>query len=132
MLPGAVIRHASIYECRQRSANDGSGWRVLVMRHWPRGVRKDCIDLWLKEAGPSRGLLRAHQRGELDWADFDRRYRDEMLNERSAALERLRRLEAEHGVLTLLCHERIPPSEHCHRQVLQELLTKPPLAEQMT
>jgi len=35
----------------------------------------------------------------------------------------LRHLEQEHGVLTLLCHERIPPAEHCHRQILADLLS---------
>jgi DNA-binding HxlR family transcriptional regulator len=36
--------------------------------------------------------------------------------------QRLRELEREHGTLTLLCHERIPPSEYCHRLALVELL----------
>ena len=38
--------------------------------------------------------------------------------------ERLRHLEREHGTLTLLCHERIPPAEHCHRQILVDLLAE--------
>src|SRR5229473_8661379 len=33
-----MIRHASIYEARERPLADGL--RVLVMRRWPRGVRK--------------------------------------------------------------------------------------------
>ena len=39
-------------------------------------------------------------------------------------LERLRALQQEHGALTLLCHEQIPPKEHYHRTVLLELLTQ--------
>lgn len=92
------------------------------MRHWPRGVRKECIDLWLKEAGPSRDLLRAYTHAGLPWATFEGRYRVEMLEERSEVLEHLRDLERAHGVVTLLCHERMPPSAHCHREVLLDLL----------
>jgi uncharacterized protein YeaO (DUF488 family) len=115
-----MIRHASIYEAKERS--DGDGLRVLVMRQWPRAVRKEQIDVWLRDAGPTRELLQAYQQGELPWADFEQRYRLEMLEERSWILDRLRHLEREHGVLTLLCHERIPPAEHCHRQILVDLL----------
>ena len=96
--------------------------RVLVMRQWPRGVRKECTDVWLKEAGPSRALLDAYNHAGLGWEEFEARYRAEMLEERPAVLDELRRLEAEHEVLTLLCHERMPPKEHCHREVLADLL----------
>jgi uncharacterized protein YeaO (DUF488 family) len=116
-----MIRHASIYESRERS--DGDGLRVLVMRQWPRGVRKERVDMWLKDAAPSRALLDAYNHAGLRWAEFEQRYRLEMLHERPAALDQLRRLEAEHGVLTLLCHERIPPRDHCHREVLIDLLS---------
>jgi len=118
-----MIRHASIYESREPSAEDGL--RVLVMRQWPRGIRKDQVDVWLRDAGPSRELLQAYNRGELAWDVFEQRYRTEMLEERAWILDRLHHLEREHGTLTLLCHERIPPSEHCHREVLVELLSAP-------
>ena len=115
-----MIRHASIYEARQRALGDGL--RVLVMRQWPRGVRKECVDVWLKEAGPSRALLDAYNHAGLAWEEFAERYRAEMLEERPTVLDQLRDLEKKHGVLTLLCHERMPPSEHCHREVLVDLL----------
>ena len=117
-----MIKHASIYASRTRSADD-DGLRVLVMRQWPRGIRKEGIDLWVKDAGPSRELLQAYNHASLAWPDFEARYRSEMTEQRSDVLDRLRTLEREHGVLTLLCHERIPPSAHCHRVILAELLT---------
>ena len=116
-----MIRHASIYQARRPAPEDGL--RVLVMRQWPRGVRKECTDLWLKEAGPSRALLEAYNHAGLGWDEFAQRYRVEMLEERRSVLDQLRGLEQEHGVLTLLCHERMPPSEHCHREVLADLLS---------
>ncbi len=115
-----MIRQASIYDRKERSEDEGV--RVLVMRQWPRGIRKDRIDVWLKEAGPTRELLRAYTHEGLAWAEFERRYRLEMLEQRPEVLDGLHALEREHAVLTLLCHERIPPAEHCHRQVLVDLL----------
>ncbi|TMI69082.1 DUF488 family protein, partial [Candidatus Bathyarchaeota archaeon] len=34
------------------------GKRILTMRLWPRGVRKDSINLWLKDVGASRELIK--------------------------------------------------------------------------
>lgn len=119
-----MIRHASIYDRGDASLEEG--FRVLVMRHWPRGVRKERTDLWLKEAGPSRELLDTYNHAGLSWHEFAQRYQSEMLNERGDVLETIRQLEREHGVITLLCHERIPPSDHCHRELLVDLLTSQP------
>jgi uncharacterized protein YeaO (DUF488 family) len=115
-----MIRHGSIYASKERSDTDGL--RVLVMRQWPRGVRRERIDLWLKDAAPSRALLDAYNHAGLGWAEFEQRYRAEILEQRPEVLQHLRGLEAAHGVLTLLCHEQIPPREHCHREVLVDLL----------
>ena len=117
----SVIWHASIYDRAERSAVH-DGLRVLVMRQWPRGVKRERVDLWLKEAGPSLPLLQAYNRAGLSWEEFEQRYRAEMLDERQGVLEQLRELEREHGALTLLCHERMPPKEHCHREILADLL----------
>jgi uncharacterized protein YeaO (DUF488 family) len=114
-----MIRHASVYDSPNERP-DGS-LRVLVMRQWPRGIRKARTDLWLKDAGPSRELLNAYNHDGLSWDEFAQRYRSEMA-ERPDVLERLRALEQEHGTLTLLCHERIPPHAHCHRELLADLL----------
>ena len=108
-----MLRHASIYDS---PSAESRGLRVLVMRQWPRGVRRDRIDLWLKDAAPSRELLRAYRDG-LTWQEFERRYRAEILDERPHVLEQLRQLEQEHGQVTLLCHERMPPHMHCHREI---------------
>jgi uncharacterized protein YeaO (DUF488 family) len=118
-----MFMHASIYDATERSP--GEGLRVLIMRQWPRGVRKERIDVWLKEAAPSRELLDLYNHGGLGWGEFERRYRSEIVHERPKVLDQLHSLEQEHGVLTLLCHERIPPHEHCHREVLMDLLLHP-------
>jgi uncharacterized protein YeaO (DUF488 family) len=124
-----VIQHASIYDIADiRDPASSEGLRVLVMRRWPRGVRRERPDVWLKDAGPSVELLHAYTHAGLAWDEFEQRYRAEMLEERADVLERLRELEREHGVLTLLCRERIAPGTRCHREVLAELLREPQLA----
>ena len=115
-----MIRHASIYDTLEPS--DTSGLRVLVMRYWPRGVRRDRVDLWLKDAAPSPELLHEYTHGVIDAVEFDRRYRQEMTSDRPAVLRQLHDLEREHGTLTLLCRERLPPSTYCHRLALADLL----------
>jgi uncharacterized protein YeaO (DUF488 family) len=94
---------------------------VLITRRWPRGVRKERIDFWLKDAAPSPELLDAYHHG-LVWDEFEARYRSEILDERRETLFQLRELEMEHEKVTLLCIERIPPAEHCHRLLLLDLL----------
>ena len=111
-----MIREASIYD----PAPPG-GWRVLVMRYWPRGVRRERVDLWLPEAAPSRELLRRYSQAGLSWPEFEAAYRAEM-QARPAVIQHLHQLEQQHGSLVLLCHERIPPHAHCHRQTLAELV----------
>ena len=97
--------------------------RVLIMRQWPRGVRKDRVDVWLKDASPSNELLQAYHHAGLPWAEFETSYRREIVEERPGVLSQLRELEREHGTVTLMCYERIPPHEHCHRITLLALLT---------
>jgi uncharacterized protein YeaO (DUF488 family) len=118
-----VIREASIYD--RKLAFDTPGHRVLVMRIWPRGVRRSAADTWLKDAAPSRELLEAYHAG-LAWEEFERQYRAEILQQRPHVLEALHDLEREHELIWLLCHERIPPDEHCHRLVLKQLLEAEP------
>jgi uncharacterized protein YeaO (DUF488 family) len=61
-------------------ASPDDGYRVLVDRLWPRNCRKDRLPLdeWLKDLAPSTGLRRAFKSGELDFATFRSRYRQEL------------------------------------------------------
>ncbi|OLF53355.1 DUF488 domain-containing protein [Pseudomonas chlororaphis] len=61
-------------------ASPDDGYRVLVDRLWPRNCRKEQLplDQWLKDLAPSTGLRRAFKSGELDFATFRSRYRQEL------------------------------------------------------
>jgi uncharacterized protein YeaO (DUF488 family) len=80
------------------------GRRVLVDRLWPRGLAKEAahIDEWLKAIAPSDDLRRWYGHDPARFAEFRRRYGDELREpERAQALLHLRELAAA-GTVTLL------------------------------
>lgn len=55
------------------------GHRVLVDRLWPRNLRKEQLrGEWLRDVAPSSDLRRALHGGQLDFAAFTQRYRQEL------------------------------------------------------
>jgi uncharacterized protein YeaO (DUF488 family) len=56
------------------------GYRVLVDRLWPRGLKKDAaaLDLWVKEVGPSRELRQWFGHEPSRWEGFRHRYAGEL------------------------------------------------------
>jgi len=69
----------------------GDGARVLVDRVWPRGVTKEAaaLTVWLKEIAPSTALRKWFGHEPARFAEFRRRYLDE-IRASAPALERLR------------------------------------------
>lgn len=65
-----------IYE----SAETSDGFRVLVDRLWPRGVKKENaeIDIWLKEIAPSNELRKWFNHEPQKWNEFQKRYAREL------------------------------------------------------
>jgi uncharacterized protein YeaO (DUF488 family) len=103
-------------------ASAADGYRVLVDRLWPRGVSKKQakLDEWEKELSPSSELREwfGHEPGRF--AEFRRRYIDE-LRANAPRLKELRR-RATTGTLTLVysAHD----SEHNDAVVLAEVLRR--------
>ena len=58
----------------------GDGYRVLVDRLWPRGIKKDDLrlHLWAKELAPSSELRKWFAHDEKRWPEFQKRYRREL------------------------------------------------------
>ncbi|MFA5515594.1 MAG: DUF488 family protein [Desulfuromonadales bacterium] len=96
------------------------GYRVLVDRIWPRGVRKEAaaIDAWLKELAPSTELRRWFAHEASRWPEFCRRYRAEL----DARQDLVRGLlaKANEGALTLLFAAR--DEEHNNAVALRQYL----------
>lgn len=112
----AKFKIKRVYE----DAEVGDGLRVLVDRLWPRGVKKDKIDLWLKEAGPSNELRNWFHHEPRKFADFARKYRAELKN--NPAVAELRQLGREHKVITLLYGAR--DTENNQAVVLRKYLAR--------
>ncbi|MFI6596713.1 DUF488 domain-containing protein [Nonomuraea sp. NPDC050536] len=93
----------------------------LVDRLWPRGVRKDDLELdgWLKDAAPSTELRRWFGHQPERFAEFARRYRAE-LDAHPEALQPIRDAAA-HGPVTLLYAAKDPV--HNQAVVLRDYLT---------
>jgi uncharacterized protein YeaO (DUF488 family) len=70
-MPACPIGVGRVYE----PAAPGDGERILVTRYWPRGVRRDAVDAWVREVGTPADLLRDYRQGRLGYEDFARRYR---------------------------------------------------------
>ena len=99
----------------------GDGTRILVMRLWPRGIKKSHVDTWLKELGAEVPLIRAWKSGKFtSWTEFRRRYLAGL--KKPAARAQLRELRglARKGRVTLLC--ACPDESRCHRGLLKRLL----------
>lgn len=94
------------------------GYRLLVTRLWPRGVKKESVDGWEKELGPSLELLRAYRSGAIGWEALAERYRAEMAEKPDLLTELSRR--ARRGAVTLLCTEE--DESRCHRSLLKAMV----------
>ena len=111
-----MLRAKRVYEPPARS----DGTRVLVMRLWPRGIRKSAVDLWLKELGAELPNLRAFKAGRIGWPEMRRRYLAGLRREpAAAALTKLRSL-ARRGKVTVLCS--CADESRCHRSLLRRVV----------
>src|ERR1700737_3550748 len=79
------------------------GFRILVDRLWARGLTKERAKagLWLREIAPSDALRKWFGHEPEKWPEFEKRYRRELAKKKDLLAE-IRRLEKEHGTVTLL------------------------------
>jgi uncharacterized protein YeaO (DUF488 family) len=113
------VKGKRIYE----PPSPSDGMRILVMRLWPRGIKKTAVHLWLKELGADVANIKAWKAGQLDWPEMRRRYLAGL--KRPAAAEQLAELKAHsrQRPVTLLCS--CEDEARCHRGILKSLLTRP-------
>lgn len=103
-------------------AATADGYRVLIDRLWPRGVTRERaqLDDWERELPPSTELRQWFGHEPSRFAEFRRRYVEELQGERPR-LSALRR-HARTGTLTLVYAARDP--EHNDAVVLAEVLRR--------
>ncbi|HET7338091.1 MAG TPA: DUF488 family protein [Candidatus Dormibacteraeota bacterium] len=111
------IRIERVYDLADKDHGEA---RVLVDRVWPRGIRKDSLNLdrWVKDIAPSQTLRRWFAHDPKKWSDFQYRYRIELAG-KAAALRELAQI-ARDRPLVLLYSAR--DKEHNQAVVLKDVL----------
>lgn len=103
--------------------SEDDGFRVLVDRLWPRGMKKEHLhyDLWAKDITPSPDL-RKWFHGDITgrWKDFTTMYEKE-LSESDAAKSFIKTIQ-KYNIVTLLYASKEPVYNHA--QILKAYLDK--------
>ena len=112
------IRTKSVYS----PPDPSDGMRILTTQYWPRGIPKTAVDEYVRALGPSRELLHAFKRGEIDWLTYESSYLREMRAKGSKQeIQRLARIALKQQV-TILCVCK--DEAFCHRRLLRDLIQK--------
>ncbi|QIK54545.1 DUF488 family protein [Dysgonomonas sp. HDW5B] len=111
------IKIKRVYEDFEES----DGYRVLVDRLWPRGMKKENLhyDLWAKDITPSSALRKwYHQNMDENWEAFVSAYQKELdnISDIGSYIEELKK----HPVVTLLYASK--DLIHNHAIILQSYL----------
>jgi uncharacterized protein YeaO (DUF488 family) len=111
------LKTKSVYD----PVEESDGFRVLIMRKWPRGIL-GMIDFWYKELGPSIDLLDNWNGKKITWSQYVKQNRAEHKSS-AAAKKEMECLEVQSvdKTLTLLCKER-ENDPHCHRHILKKII----------
>jgi uncharacterized protein YeaO (DUF488 family) len=112
-----TIKTKRVYDNSEAS----DGYRVVVMRHRPRFLKKGSYNRWMQELSPSAPLLKSYLTRMIDWDTFTSGYHQEMKSNpvSQQAIHELREKSKVTDV-TLLCHEK--DGENCHRYLLKNLI----------
>ena len=113
-----TIKIKRIYE--PSAAADG--YRVLVDRLWPRGIKKEAAHIhnWEKDVAPSQELRKWFGHAPDKWESFKKKYLAELKG--SGAVDHLVDELQTHKTVTLLYGAR--DEEHNNAVVLREFLKK--------
>ncbi len=113
-----MVRIKRAYE----GASPHDGYRVLVDRLWPRGIRKEAlrVDLWAKDLAPSTPLRRWFGHDPARFREFARRYHTELRAGPARALLAELTRRAARGAVTLVYGAR--DEEHNGAVVLRDAI----------
>jgi uncharacterized protein YeaO (DUF488 family) len=105
-------------------AEPEDGFRVLVERLWPRGVRKENarLDAWARDIAPSMELRRWYGHQAEKWPEFQTCYREELESPPAQAALADLADKGRRGNVTLLFSTR--DGRHSNAEVLLEILTE--------
>ena len=100
-------------------AAKSDGYRVLVDRLWPRGVKKEeaHIDTWAKDLAPSDTLRKwFHEDPDKRFAEFQKKYREDLQGRK----EEVRALIPKRATITLVTAAK--DIENSHVPTIKKLI----------
>ena len=111
-----TIKLKRAYEPKEKT----DGFRILVDRLWPRGLKKEDLDfdVWLKEVAPSSALRKWFNHDVEKWETFRSKYIAEL--NQSASINELKSILSKHKTITLIYSAK--DEEHNQAIVLKRLL----------
>ena len=111
-----TIKLKRAYESKEKT----DGFRILVDRLWPRGLKKEDLDfdVWLKEVAPSSALRKWFNHDVEKWETFRSKYIAEL--NQSASINELKSILSKHKTITLIYSAK--DEEHNQAIVLKRLL----------
>ena len=117
-----MIKTKSIYT----PIEEEDGLRVLITRYYPRGVKREKYDIWVRVLAPSEKLLKQYKNSEIDWNNFKNTLLSELRNSVDS-VNAIHKLQSKSNIqnITLLCYEK--DDRPCHRYMVKALIEKPML-----
>ncbi|MCW1293779.1 MAG: DUF488 family protein [Candidatus Rehaiarchaeum fermentans] len=110
-----MIKIERVYNSKEK------GFKILVDRIWPRGIKKDSINLWMKEIAPSNELRKWFSHDVNKWEEFKRKYIEELKTKKDLIMK-IKELEREKGTIILVYGAK--DEEHNQAIILKEYLEK--------
>ncbi len=101
------------------------GFRVLVDRLWPRGIKKAdlCLDAWVKDIAPSTELRKWFHHDPKRWTAFCKRYKAELKSPTlQAKIAETLQAAKKHSTITLIYAAK--DTEHNEAVVLQPIFKR--------
>jgi uncharacterized protein YeaO (DUF488 family) len=113
-----MIQIKRVYEPAAKS----DGQRFLVERLWPRGVKKEALQMiaWLKNVAPSHELRKWFSHDPAKWKEFQSRYRTELNGQPETWQPLLAAMKTGEVTLLFSSHDQ----EHNNALVLKTYLKK--------
>ena len=108
-----------VYEDEEPS----DGYRVLVDKLWPRGMKKENLhyDLWAKDITPSTALREwYHEDEDGRWKEFEKKYAEELQNS-AAVVDFIDKIKGKKTVTLLYASKNAAEN---HALVLRDFLKK--------
>lgn len=115
-----MIKIKRAYEAAEKK----DGYRVLVDRLWPRGIKKEELsyDEWAKELAPSTELRKFFSHNKENWKDFISRFKKELRSKEAKDKIKEIALKAKKRNVTLIFSAK---DEDCNNAVvLKEVIEK--------